>query len=439
MIRTPWGDAETLKERRLRPGPGVPREEAVKNQRERLFAALVASLSVKGYEATTAKDLARISGVSSRSFYGVFADKEALHVAALEAMIELAIKYAAQAGERGASPPPPEAREADWEAAARQGFDSFGVMVAAQPAAARMALIESYAVGPKALALIERAMAGFEGLAKQTLEQSPERAGMPAELITAHVGAMREVASTRLRQGREAELPGLLNDQWELIRSYRPPPEPLHLAGRVPGPLAEELEAHDNAERVIRALAIEVAEKGYRRTTVDDVLARGKMSATTFYDVFGSKEEALMGAIDSAGAQMYAAALPPLERAKDWPSGMRAAYGAVLSFLASRPALARLVMVEIYAVGPGAVERRAEALAPWRALVERGFELAPQTPRIAPEVIGGGQYTLVYRQIRDKGPAELPHLAPVFTYIALAPFVGAKRACEVANGGRRRR
>jgi AcrR family transcriptional regulator len=438
MVITPWGDAEKLRERRLRPGPGVPRDEVERNQRERLFGAMVATLVEKGYEATTLKDLARISGVSSRSFYNHWSDKRECFVAALQAMIELAIEYAAEVG-IDASSPPASASGEDWEAAARQGFDSFAVMAAAQPAAARMALIESYAAGPEALALIEAAMAGFEAMAKQTLEASPERAGMPDELIAAHIGASREVVSARLRQGKEAELPELLDGMWELIRAYRPPPEPLVLAGRIPGPVEESLEAHDNAERVIRAFAIEVAERGYAATTIDDVLGRAKMSATTLYRDFGGKEDVLVGAIDSAGAQMYAAALPALERAPDWPRGMRAAHGAVLSFLASRPALARLVIVEVYAAGPEAVERRAEALAPWRALVERGFELAPQTPRIAPELIGGGLSTLAYRMIREKGPAELPRLAPIFTYIALSPFVGAEVACEVANEGRRRR
>jgi AcrR family transcriptional regulator len=437
MVVTPWGDAEKLRERRLRPGPGVPRSEVERNQRERLYGAMVAALAEKGYEATTLKDLARISGVSSRSFYEHFADKRECFIAALQAMIELAIKYAAEVGVDPS--PAPTGEGEDWEVAARRGFDSLAMIAAAQPAAARMALIESYAAGPEALALIEGATKGFEYLAKQTLEASPERAGMPDELIAAHIGAAREVISTRLRQGREAELPGLLDEWWELVRGYRPPPQPLQHSGRIPPPVSESLEAHDNAERVIRAFAVEVAERGYLRTTIDDVLARAKMSATTLYRDFGGKEDVLMGAIESAGAQMYAASLPALERAPDWPRGMRAAYGAVLSFLASRPALARLVMVEIYAAGPDAVERRAQALAPWRELVARGFELAPQTPAIAPEVIGGGQASLAYRMIRERGPAELPRLAPIFAYGGLAPFVGAELACEVANEGGRRR
>jgi AcrR family transcriptional regulator len=438
MVITPWGDAEKLRERRLRPGPGVPRSEVEENQRERLFGAMVASLAEKGYADTTLKDLARISGVSSRSFYGVFADKQECFIAALQAMAEMAIGYAAEVGAQPAAEQGSAGGE-DWERAAREGFDSLALIAAAQPAAARMALIESYAAGPQALALIEGAMSGFEYLAKQTLDASPERAGMPDELIAGHIGAVREVVSTRLRQGKEAELPGLLDEWWELVRSYRPPPEPLHLAGRIPPKVAESLEAHDNAERVIRAFAIEVAERGYYRTTIDDVLARAKMSATTLYRDFGGKEDVLMGAIDSAAAQMYAAALPAMERAPDWQRGMRAAYGAVLTFLASRPALAQLVMVEIYAAGPEAVERRAQALAPWRALVERGRELAPDVPQIAAEVIGGGQASLAYRTIREKGPAELPRLAPVFAYSALAPFVGPDEACEVANEDRRRR
>ena len=46
MVRTPWGDAGQLRERKLRPGRGTPRDEAERNQRERLFAAMVATVAV---------------------------------------------------------------------------------------------------------------------------------------------------------------------------------------------------------------------------------------------------------------------------------------------------------------------------------------------------------------------------------------------------------
>ena len=57
MVRTPWGNADQLRGRMLPPGPGRPREEVARNQRERLFGAMVACVAEKGYEATTVADL----------------------------------------------------------------------------------------------------------------------------------------------------------------------------------------------------------------------------------------------------------------------------------------------------------------------------------------------------------------------------------------------
>jgi hypothetical protein len=96
-------------------------------------------------------------------------------------------------------------------------------------------------------------------------------------------------------------------------------------------------------------------------------------------------------------------------------------------------------MVEVYAAGPKAIERRVEVLHPLQEFAAEGYERSPQTPPILAEVVAGGSYTLAYRQVRDKGPHTLPALAPICTYIALAPFLGAEEACAVANGTGRRR
>jgi AcrR family transcriptional regulator len=425
MVVTPWGQSDSLRERMLRPGPGTPREEVARNQRERLFAAMTASIAVRGYEATRVSDLVGLSGVSSRTFYDLFPDKRACFLAAIEAMIQAAVGFSTDSATEPSG---------DWEEQARRGFDAFAKMVVAQPAAARMCLIDAYAAGPEVLKPLEHAVEGFEWLTRQMSAQSPERAEMPAEMISAHVGSMAEVARTRLRQGREAELPMLMDDLWDLMLSYRPPPEPLRLAVRPPAPRPESLDAHDHAERALRAFAAVVAEQGYAKTTVDAVVKRAAMSATTFYAHFDGKEDALLAAIDSAASQMVAVVMPAFRRAPDWKEGIRAGFGALFNFLASRPAMARLVAVEVYAAGPAAVERRAETLRPLDALIAEGRKRSPETPAIAIEAIAGGVYTLAYRQIRDKGPEALPYLAPICTYIALAPFIGAEEACEVANG-----
>ncbi len=448
MVMTPWGESGSLRERRLPPGPGRPRDEVLANQRERLFGAMVASVSARGYMATTVGDLAEISGVSSRTFYDLFPDKEACFLATLEALIEAAIAYSARrAGELvedpapgGVTLPEEDAGEAKgWEDRAGRGLRAFAEMIVAQPAAARLALVEAYCVGPEALKPLEQAMAGFEWLARQVIERSPERAGMPAEMLVALMGSQQEIARNRLREGREGELPGVVEELWGLLLSYRPPPEPLRLVGRPQRARPQLPAAHDHAERALRALAEVVAEEGYARVTVEAVLKRAQMSATTFYANFAGKDDAMLAAIDSACSQILAAVLPAFRRAPDWPHGIRAAFGALFNFLASRPELANLAMVEVYAAGLDAMQRRLEALRPLQELIAAGYEPAPETPRITAEGIVGGIYTLAYRRMREGGAGALPALAPICAYITLSPFVGPDEACRIANGDLRGR
>jgi AcrR family transcriptional regulator len=448
MVATPWGNSAGLRERRLRPGPGTPRDEVLANQRQRLFAGTVASVAERGYIATTVNDIGAISGVSSRTFYELFPDKKACFLATLGAIVEAAGAYAAQtAGEQLGDPAPagvrlpasPDVDSANWERRARWGVDAFAEMVALQPAAARLAFLEVYSAGPEAIVLIENAAAGFEWLTQQMLEQSPERAEMPAEMITAHIGAQQEITRTRLRRRQEAVLPGLMDEVWQLLLTYRPPPEPLCLSGRTPKFGPEPLDGHDHAERALRAFTAVVAEEGYVETTIEAVLKRARMSATTFYAHFHGKDDAMLAAIDSACAQIMAAILPPSRRAPDWPNGIRAGLGALCNFLASRPALAQLIAVEIFTAGSAAVERRNETLAPLEELIAQGLERESEAPQIAAEAITGAILTLIRKRLRDAGPSSLPSLAPLLTYVTLSPFLGAEEACRVANGDGRGR
>jgi AcrR family transcriptional regulator len=428
MVDTPWGRSETLRERRLRPGPGTPPEDVARNQRRRLFGAMVASVAERGYAATRLSDLAELSGVARKSFYALFADKEECFVAAMETMVDAVIRTATRP-------------TGSWEEQVRGSASVFAELIVAQPAAARMCLIDAYVVGPAGVKPVEEAAARFEAHAlAAALESGMEAEALPA-LISAHVGGLLEIAQNRLRRGKEAELPELMNDFADLALSYQSSPEPLRLTTRRPStpPAVEAIDAYGHVERVLQAFAAVAAERGYANTTIELVLKRASMSPTTFYANFASKEDILMAAIDGAGAQLTAATLPAFRRHRHWAHGVRAAFGAFFNFLASRPALARLVMVEVYAAGPAALERREEALRPLEVLLAEGRVHAPEVPRIATETITGGTYALAYRQIRDSGPESLSGLAPICTYLMLSPFIGAEEACSAANGDGRTR
>jgi len=72
-------------------GTGYAADEAEKNQRERLFAAMVARVAEQGYDATTVGDLVELSGVSRSAFYRHFSDKQACFIAAIESLVEPAL------------------------------------------------------------------------------------------------------------------------------------------------------------------------------------------------------------------------------------------------------------------------------------------------------------------------------------------------------------
>jgi AcrR family transcriptional regulator len=387
---------------------------------------MVASVAARGYAATRVADLVDLSGVSRKSFYALYHDKAACFQAAVEAAFGLAITRAFAYEIEGST----------WEERMGNGFDELAGMVVEQPAAARMCLVEAFAAGPEAIRPLEAAIEAIERLTRLRLDESPERAGLPDELVTGFVGGTLEIVRERLLRGTEAELLELSPELLRLFASYRPPPVPLRMATRPPTMAPETIDAHDHGERALRALAAVVAERGYLHTSVDQIVKRASMSPTTFYAHFDGKEDAFMAAIDSGAARMSAAVLPAFRRNPDWPQAVRAAFGALFNFLASRPTLAWLIMVEVYAAGPEALRHRREALRELEAdLVGEGLGHAPQVPPVAIEAIIGGIHALAYRQIRTHGAETLASLAPAATYFTLLPFVGAEYACEVANGG----
>ncbi|HET8954516.1 MAG TPA: TetR/AcrR family transcriptional regulator [Solirubrobacterales bacterium] len=426
MARTPWGDAAQLRERKMRPGRGTPRGEARRNQRERLFAAMVATVDEKGYEATTVADLVNLSGVSRSAFYRHFEDKQACFLAAVEELVGPTLE------KLGGDESAPAGAER-----ARQAFEELIRLIVKQPAAAKMCIVEVYAAGPEGAALVDRSMDQATDLAVQMLAQVPEREGIPRDLVRAIVGGIQKVIHKRLYRGQVEELPALAPQLWEWLFSYPVPPGPLRATRRrvVKAVPFEERQAQSSPpERLLRALAAVVAEKGYPDTTVAEIVERASTSQRTFYEHFRNKEDAIVAALDSGSAHMLAAALPAFRRAPDWPHAVHDTQEAMFCFGAEEPEYARLGGVEMYAAGKRALDQREIVTEGMEGLLAPGYELKPETPPIAAEAIGGALYSLLYDHVNKEGPETLPDLVPTLVYVTLAPFLEAEEAYEVAVG-----
>jgi AcrR family transcriptional regulator len=409
----------------MRPGRGMPREEAERNHRERLFAAMVASVVEKGYESTRVADLVALSGISRSAFYRQFADKKECFLAAAEELIEPTVSVMAQA-EHAAS----------GEERMREAVEAFLALVVSQPAASKMCFVEIYAAGPEAVTLIDRALETFEEFASAQFEQIPGREGMPREMVRAMIGGLQKVVHKRLYRDEQDSLVELAPQICDWWLSYPPPPGPLDppKKRRTKRRSFDERQAIDSPpDRVLRALAATVAEKGYPGATVAEIVDRAATSQRTFYENFANKEEALLAALDRGSAQMLANTLPAFRRAQDWQHAVRTAYEEMFSFGLEEPEYSRLGAVEMYAAGKRALQTRDTIMEGLEALLAPGYELAPDTPPIAAEAIGGAIYALVFDKVKATGPESLPELVPMATYMTLAPFLGAGEAYELAT------
>jgi AcrR family transcriptional regulator len=429
MLVTPWGDADTLRDRRLPPGRSGDREAARREQRERLFAALVANCVRNGYEATSVEDLLRTSGVSRATFYEQFDDKSDCFRATAKVIVAGAVAAVATELEAGG----------DAEERSRAALAAFVRVVVAQPAAARMCLVESYAAGEAGVAPVRQAFDSIVLRAHEAAEWMPGRAGMPRDLVRGVIAGIYQATYERLLAHREEELPGLVPQLWDWAMSLPPPPGPLRRPGRLivakPVSTAPPFASYSPEQRIIRGFAAAVARKGYPATTIADIAAAASISQTTFYEYFGGKADALGAALDSSGAQLLSAVMPAVKRIEDWRTAVRIGFEEMCGFFAAEPDFAALRMVEVYAAGPEAIAKRD---ATSRQIVASLLRPAVEHGGVEPsglvlEATVGALLGVFFEAIHKGKTADLPRLAPFLTYFTLAPFVGAEEAHEVAT------
>jgi AcrR family transcriptional regulator len=423
-VVTPWGHTAELRERKLQPGRGTPRAEVIQNQRERLFGGVIAVVSERGYEDATVADVIEACSVSRSDFYKHFANKADCLAAAADALLEPTLRSLEEVQNEG-----PNRAEAV--------FERFIELVTSQPAAARVCFVDLYAAGEEGKAVADRAFEALSKTAEEACADLPEFERWEGELAPRLVGGIAKLVHTQLYRRREAELEALTPELWRWLVSMRPPPAPLQASRRRPVP-TPRFEGYTPAERIAKAVATVVAEKGYAQMTTDDVAAEAAISLSTFYDHYSDKRDALLAALEMSGAQIMAFAAPAARRAEDWKEGVRSLYEALCAYLTAEPALARLALVEVYGAGPEALARRDRVIDSLAEMLTRGFQENPEASAVSAEASAATVYALMREQVQKEGPQSLSGIVPLATYISLVPFAGPEQACAVANGGGRR-
>jgi AcrR family transcriptional regulator len=167
--------------------------------RERLIAAMAASIEQKGYRETTVSDVVRIARTSRRTFYEHFEDREACFLALFDSANDATIEQIAAA----VRPDRPPEEQVD------QALEAYIDSVLARPALYRSFVRELPGLGQagadRQLAVIERFARLLVELVESGRRAQPEMGARPLTMDTAImiVGGLRELAVISLQHGRD--------------------------------------------------------------------------------------------------------------------------------------------------------------------------------------------------------------------------------------------
>lgn len=454
-----------------RSGPGLPRgpqalprEAVAAHQRERLFKAIVEAVNEQGFMATTISDLVSRAGISRRSFYEHFQNKEECLLAVYDVIVErLTRRLTAATGSAEG-----------WEEQLEAFLHELFVAAGDRPDLARLVCVEMGAAGSVGVQRWAQDAAMMQRFITDGFQRAPGRGTVPDPVARAIVGAVRRILYSRVRSERSSralrsDLLKLLPDLLAWIALYYPTPKGIPrrprrrskpvrrlIGGRAPGTLSPRslvgtrglppgehnlprgFVIFNQRERIFDAIANLTATRGYSALSLDEIAAEAAVSLQTFYTHFANKEEAFLATYEVGHAKSMAFINQTLAGQRGWVDAMRAGTAALLEFLASEPSYAHLACVDVLIAYPHAADRLDEANAFYTELLSlRIGKDAPTLPAapIVGEAIVGGVFELLHDYILRGETRELGELAEHIMYIALTPLMGAERAWAAITGG----
>jgi AcrR family transcriptional regulator len=171
-----------------------------------MLEAMAEAVAEKGYPATTVADVVARAGVSRKTFYEHFADREECFLAAYDTGVEVVLGELAARAQTAPA-------QMDWRERVRGAIRAYLEILAAEPAFARTFLVEVLAAGPNALTRRDEVHRSFVELVRAQVALArvdhPELLEPPDAVYAAMVGGVNEVVSGWVREGRTAELPEL--------------------------------------------------------------------------------------------------------------------------------------------------------------------------------------------------------------------------------------
>jgi AcrR family transcriptional regulator/DNA-binding MarR family transcriptional regulator len=184
--------------------------------------------------------------------------------------------------------------------------------------------------------------------------------------------------------------------------------------------------------RLLAAALGAIDELGYARVTVAHIASRARVSRRTFYDLFDSREDCLLAALESVVGMIREELLAAEPDGLGWRERVRTGLWAILSFFEREPVLARVIVVQALRGGPRVLERREGILAELAGVVDQGRREGSsrntQCPSVTAEGLVGAALSIVYGRLIRGEQEPLTDLYGELMGLIVLPYLGSAAA-----------
>ncbi|HEY7934823.1 MAG TPA: TetR/AcrR family transcriptional regulator [Solirubrobacteraceae bacterium] len=412
---------------------GRSREEVTSHQRARLFGAMIETVADRGYDAATVTKLRSLAGVSKRTIYDHFPNKEAYFLATYDLVVYRAVKRV-----RGAYD-----ADGDWQQRMQRAFRSLLSEVQEQPKAARFALIQAPCAGRGARERTERASRTFQRMICASFSEGPETVTLDPLVAKGLVGGTTSALRLGLAQGRIEPPTEAAEQLLEWVLAYRSnahtalQPHTFQESGQrpylTPGYARPEANGiqRDEAKRILTSALRIAASNGYTTLTVAQIVQGAESSDTTFFELFGDCEQCFLAGIDQGACDAQEHVQEACAASSDWATRVHLGVRAFVEYLANNIAFARAVFVESFSLGLAGIDH-VTALADrfTSSLMQDAPDTKHQSDLIT-QAITGAVWEIIRHGVVQQSGQSLDPVVDHATYLILTPMIGAQRAVEV--------
>ncbi|HEY6550250.1 MAG TPA: TetR/AcrR family transcriptional regulator [Solirubrobacterales bacterium] len=183
---------------------------------------------------------------------------------------------------------------------------------------------------------------------------------------------------------------------------------------------------------ILAAMIRVVGSKGYKETSVADVIEETPTSRTTFYKYFEDKHDCFLAAYEMLVEQVFAEVVANCDGDQPWLERVEAGLSTIVKLFALDPTLARTAVVEVAAAGADARQLHWNAVARFTAYLEDGRELADgrELPENISLMSAGAVSGLIFDELLAGRAAQLQAMLPDLLFAMLVPYIGPRAAAE---------